>query len=70
MHLASSESQADGRAIISSFLDKMEGMAAGVRQSHGAVGNSTLLPYLRTQLSQLRAQIDRLEGLRNGRDSP
>jgi hypothetical protein len=61
IHLASMEDEEDGRAIIRSFLDKMEGMINGARQAHYAFGNPTLVRYLRAQLRVLRTELERLE---------
>jgi hypothetical protein len=51
----------DGRAIMQSFIDKMEGMIIGARQAHFAFGNQTLVRYLRAQLQVLRAELGRLQ---------
>jgi hypothetical protein len=55
------EDEDDGRAIIQSFLNKMEGMLVGARQAHYAFGNQTLVRYLRAQLRVLRRELERLE---------
>jgi hypothetical protein len=55
------EDEEDGRAIIQSFIDKMEGMIVGARQAHYAFGNPTLVRYLRAQLSILRDELERLQ---------
>jgi hypothetical protein len=49
IHLASLEDEEDGREIIQSFIDKMEGMIVGARQAHYAFGNPTLVRYLCAQ---------------------
>jgi hypothetical protein len=58
IHLASLEDEQDGRAIIQSFIDKMEGMIVGARQAHYAFGNPTLVRYLRAQLRILRDELE------------
>jgi hypothetical protein len=55
------EREEDGRVIIQSFLDKMEGMIVGARQAHYAFGNPTLVRYLLAQLLILRCELERLE---------
>jgi hypothetical protein len=54
------EHEDDGRAIIESFINKMEGMIVGARQAHYAFGNQTLVRYLRAQLRILRVELGRL----------
>ncbi len=54
------EGEQDGRDIIQSFIDRMEGMIIGARQAHFAFGNQTLVRYLRAQLRVLRAELERL----------
>jgi hypothetical protein len=61
IHLASLEGEQDGRAIIRSFLNKMEGMILGARQAHYAFGNQTLVRYLRAQIRVLRGELERLQ---------
>lgn len=45
----------------------MEGMVVGARQAHYALGNQTLVRYLRAQLRLLRAELERLQ-IPAGRD--
>jgi hypothetical protein len=61
------EGEDDGRAIIQSFIDKMEGMIIGARQAHYAFGNQTLIRYLRAQLCVLKSELGRRQLLDNRR---
>lgn len=62
-HLASVSGELDGRIVIQSFRDKMEGMMIGLRQSSYAAGNQTLIRYLRVQLRILRDESENRRGL-------
>ena len=58
-HVLASEGEQDGRRIIDSFVARIEGLIAGLRQASITHRNQTLFRYALAQLCVLRFALER-----------